>query len=133
MDILALQPSERFPSYCKDVRLLFSQLERRFYRSGLILKLAEPLFCPTAFLDARPAPILPFPLVLELSLVISTTALSPAIFLLFVFFRGGEPSERQIDSSSSEMSSMMSEVKWAAWSFGKFVLLVTTALFKLRI
>ena len=113
--------------------------ESRLARSGLILKLAAALLdyfdAPVGLLEVlvflppggfvAPFEALPAPnlvTVVDCGLFMSTMAVAPApppfclpsSFLRFLFLRGGLPSERQTESSSSEISSMMSDVSAAS-------------------
>ena len=69
---------------------------------------------PAGALEVFPAPNLVT--TVDVGLFISTMGycLPPSSFLRFLFFRGGLPSDRQTESSSSEISSMMSEVSAAS-------------------
>ena len=132
-----LPPSPVFSSY----KLAYSEVfycctdESLLARSGLILKLALLLEDECYFAEAGLAvflpplaPAVPFGALealppacpnlvtaVEVGLFISTIGCCLASsFLRFLFFRGGLPSDLQTESSSSEISSMMSEVSAAS-------------------
>ena len=85
--------------------------ESRFVRSGFSLKLLKPPALRKFFLPVvTAAALLPPSLGLFFGGIAQPESIYTCCVFLFLGLRGGEPSERHTDSSSSEISSMMSLV-----------------------